>query len=121
MIREINHDIFFLQQPSQRATAQDKPQGEGGNKRQRNIVAHGVVAQTAREPARIAGIAHDKINPGQRLMQTVEPLPEAGQHAGPHKAAQILLAAHAFHGNKGQNKTLVDARARMQHRYPDVF
>ena len=24
MIREINHDIFFLQQPSQRATAQDK-------------------------------------------------------------------------------------------------
>ena len=28
MIREINHDIFFLQQPSQRATVQDKPHAQ---------------------------------------------------------------------------------------------
>ena len=102
-------------------TAQDKPEGKGRNKRQGYVVAHSVIAEAPREPARIKGVAHDEIRAGQRLMQAIQPFPEAGQHAGPHKAAQVFFAPHAFHADERQNKTLVDACARVKKRSPYVL
>ena len=72
-------------------------------------------------PASVAGVAQDKIRAGKRLVQTVEPLPKTGQNAGPHKAAQVFFVVHALHGDKRQDEALVDARARVQHRNPDML
>ena len=95
-------------------TAQDEPEAEGRDQSQRDIIAHRVVAQAAGQAPGIGFIAHDEVAACEGLPETVQALPGAGQHAGPDQAAQVLLAAHAFHGDKGQDKTLVDARARVQ-------
>ena len=94
--------------------AQDKPEAESRDQRQSNVIAHRIVAQAAGQPSGVARVAHDEIPARGRLPDAVQALPEAGQRAGPDQAAQILFVAHAFHGDEGQDKALVDASARVQ-------
>ena len=100
---------------------ENKPETEGRYKGKCYIIAHCVVAEAAGQPSVARGVTHDEVMSCSCLPQSVDPLPEACKNTGPDKTAHIFFFPYAFHSNKRQDKTLVDAGACVQQGIKGVF